>query len=178
MTDADKLRALTREISDEFPAFCIVKKQDSRFMKMIDLVLRVITLGKMSTYMTDFITTMGTTVYVPEYWDQMPETSRMTVLRHERVHMRQARQYGRLWFSLLYLLVPLPLGLAYFRMKFEREAYEESIAAMFEYYGPKVFTNEVKQNFLRHFTSAEYFWMWPFPRSLERWFWLTVNRQH
>lgn len=176
MTTADKLQQLTRDIADEFPDFRVIKKQDSRFMKVIDLVLRVITLGKMTTYMTDFITTMGTTVYVPDYWYSLPETSRMTVLRHERVHMRQAQRYGRLLFSLLYLLVPLPLGLAYFRMRFEREAYEESIAAMFEYHGIDVFNVNVCNNFIRHFVSAEYFWMWPFRQSLERWFWSTVDK--
>jgi hypothetical protein len=162
---------LTRDIADEFPDFRVLKKTDSRLMAVIDRVLRIITLGKMSTYMTEFVTTVGTTVYVPADWYRMPETSRMSVLRHERVHMRQARQYGRLWFSLLYLFIPLPIGLAYFRMKFEREAYEESIRASVEYFGIEQIENShTRQHTIRHFTSAEYFWMFPFRRYLERWY--------
>ena len=173
-----KLLDLTVQILKEFPDFRTINKSDSRLMKVIDRVLRIITLGKMSTYMTGFITTMGTTVYVPDSWDSMSETSKMTVLRHERVHMRQARRYGRLWFSLLYLLVPLPLGLAWFRAKFEMEAYEESLAAMLEYYGadslgPK---SRTQDNTIRHFMSAEYFWMWPFRGYMDRWYTRTVER--
>jgi len=178
MSNTDKLTKLNREIANEFPDFRVIKKADSRLMRVIDRVLRIITLGKMQTYMTGFITTMGTTVYVPANWDDLPEISRVIVLRHERVHMRQAQQYGRLIFSLLYLLAPLPLGLAWFRAKFEMEAYEESLAAMLEYYGadslgPK---SSTRNNTIRHFMSAEYFWMWPFRGYMDRWYTRTVER--
>ena len=54
---------------------------------------------------------------------------------HERVHLRQFARHGRLLMSILYVLLPLPMGLAYCRARFEREAYEETIRAAFEVYG-------------------------------------------
>lgn len=176
MVDSTALKKLTRELADEFPDFRIIKKTDSRLMSAIDLFLKVITFWKMTEYMTGFITTIGNTVYVPADWHQYPETSRMTVLRHERVHMRQARRYGRLLFSLMYLFLPLPGGAAYFRMKLECEAYEESLAAMVEYYGVDALGPVTKERVLQHFMSAEYFWMWPFRRYLSRWYDRTAAR--
>lgn len=171
MSETTALEQLTAEILVEFPDFKIVAKADSRLMRLVDRALKIITLGKMTTYMTYFITTMGVVVYVPDIWKKMTDQTKMVVLRHERVHMRQARRYGRLLFSLLYLFVPVPIGLAYFRMKFEREAYEESIRASIEYFGiAQVETSYGRHRTVRHFTSAEYFWMWPFHKSLNRWY--------
>jgi hypothetical protein len=85
--------------------------------------------------------------------------------------MRQAKKYGRLLFSLLYLVVPFPVGIAYFRKKFEQEAYEESLRAAYEWKGAKAFDSiELKERTLAHFTKAEYFWMWPWRASLDKWY--------
>lgn len=163
--------SLHTEIKLEFPTFKVVKKEDSRLMKAIALFLKIITFGQMDAFMTQFITTVGTTVYVTSKWGSMPETSRMAILRHERVHMRQARRHGRLLFSLLYLFVPLPTMFAYYRMKFEKEAYEESLRAYAEYYGLEQVRNaRFRDDIIKHFTSAEYFWMWPFKKNLENWY--------
>lgn len=169
--DASKLTELESQVRQEFPAFKFVKKSDSRLMSAIDTFLTVITFGQMKEFMKDFVTTLGTTVYVPDKWESWPTPSKMAVLRHERVHMRQAQKYGRLLYSLMYLLLPLPVGLAYFRMKFEKEAYEESLRAYAEYYGvTSLKSTPVRDSMVRHFTTAEYFWMWPFRKSLEKWY--------
>ena len=52
----------------------------------------------------------------------MSDIARTVLLRHERVHLRQRRRYGFLPFAILYLIPLLPLGLAYFRARFEWEA--------------------------------------------------------
>src|SRR3972149_9289554 len=122
-----KLAELEIAIRKEFPGFLIKKKTDSRMMRAIDLFLKIITFGQMKKFMSSFITTVGEVVYVPDNWDGKTEQNRMIVLRHERIHMRQAKRYTRPLFSFLYLFFPLPTVFAYFRMRLEREAYEESM---------------------------------------------------
>ena len=67
-------------------------------------------------------------------------------------------------------MFPLPGGLAYFRKKFEMEAYEESLRTLYFYEGPKAFTPYLKEFFVCQFVSANYFWMWPFQKSVESWY--------
>jgi len=154
----------------EFTDFEILPKNKSVLMKTIDIALKIITFGQMKNFMTGFITAIGNKVYVPETWDNNTLTSKAEIIRHERIHMRQAKRYGRFLFSLLYLALPLPTVFAYFRKKFEQEAYEESLKALYEYHGESVFTPRLKNFFISHFVSANYFWMWPFQKNLESWY--------
>ena len=169
MLTKEKYEALLEEVVREFPEFRVVKKSESRLMGAIDRFLRVITLGKMDAFMTRFITTLGTTIYVTDTWDSASYATRAITLRHERVHMRQAREWGQFLFSFFYLFF-LPTVWAFGRTRFEKEAYEESLRAYHEYYGSKYFTQALKDDIVRHFTSAEYFWAWPWKRSIERWY--------
>jgi hypothetical protein len=158
----------------EFPTFDIRRKVDSWFMQFISDFLRVITFGRMTSFMENFITTIGYTVYVPESWADLPDSQKYVILRHERVHMRQREKYGALWFTFLYLFFPLPAYVAYFRMKFECEAYAESMKATVVAYGdhaPMMLKAPAfKTMMVNHFTSAEYFWMWPHRAQIEEWF--------
>jgi hypothetical protein len=171
MDDHVKLVELEIATRKEFPGFRVVKKSESGLMKTIDIFLKVITLWKMKDFMTMFITTIGEVVYVPDSWEKRPYQSKMVVLRHERVHMRQGQKYTKLLYSFLYLFFPLPTLVSYFRMRFEREAYEESLRAMKEYYGIGSIQNaKLREDTIKHFTSAEYFWMWPWKKSLGKWY--------
>ena len=161
---------LCQEVRAEFPDFKLVPKLGSRLMRAIDLFLRVLSFGRADGFMADYTTTLGTTLYTPLCWGLMSEWQRMSILRHERVHMRQARRYTGLLFSLAYLLLPLPVGVAYCRAKFEMEAYEESIRARFEHFGRAGLSAEFREEILSQFTGAAYLWMWPFRADLERWY--------
>jgi len=165
------LAELEQQIRDEFPKFKVVAKSNSKLMKAIDIFLKVITFGQMKSFMTRFITTVGYTVYVTDSWSERPQVGRVITLRHERVHMRQRKKYGAFLFTFLYLFFPFPVGLAYFRMKFEKEGYEESMRALFEEHGAAVLKiPSNKQRFVDHFTTAQYFWMWPFKGAIGRWY--------
>lgn len=169
ISDAD-YQLLIDELETEFPDFEIRKKSDSRLMKAIDIALRVITLNQMKTFMTSFITTIGNTVYVTDSWDKRNITAKWITLSHERVHMEQAREYGRIRFSLLYLLV-LPCLFAFYRTRFEKEAYEVSLRCIVQAYGPKpVLDPNTKERFVEHFTTAQYFWMWVRRSDIEGWY--------
>ena len=176
MAIVEDYKKLIDDITKEFFDFEIIKKDESRKMKVIDVILKVITFGKMNKFMTGFITTLGNKVYVPSSWNEYHLISKVEILRHERIHMRQSKKYGRLLFSFLYLMAPLPCGLAYFRKKFEMEAYEESIKTLHEYLGENAFSPERKVFYISQFTSANYFWMWPFRGSLEKWYDAAVEK--
>lgn len=167
------------EIRKEFPSFKLVRKRDSRLMKLIAGFLRLITLGRQSTFQTSYITTIGCTVYAPESWFDSGDTNRIITLRHERVHMRQRRMFTMPLFTFLYLLFPLPGGLAYFRTMFEMEAYEETIRATVELYpngAQLVLKREAKLQMVENFIGPGYFWMWPFRERIERWYDDTVTK--
>lgn len=157
-----------KDIRAEFKDFKVVPKSESRVMRLIDFVLKVITFGQMKIFMTGFITTLGTTVYVPKSWDETNEILRVITLRHERIHMRQARKYTRPLFSFMYLFL-LP-SVWTFRAKFEMEAYEETMRSLSKFCGHGTLNDELKASMVKHFTSAEYFWMKPSKKSVEKWF--------
>lgn len=161
---------LVSEIRAEFPDFEVIPKSQSRLMLLIDGILRVLTFGRFRDFMWSYTTTLGTKVYTPKDWGLWTNATRNAILRHERVHMRQARRYTRLGFSLAYLFLPLPFGLAYCRAKFEMEAYEESIRARYELLGKSGLSGDFRESILSQFTGPAYLWMWPFRSYLERWY--------
>lgn len=171
MSEHPRCEALLREILAEFPAFRIVPKAGDPFSIAIDVGLRVITLGAQRHYMTRYHTVIGDTLYVPEAWSTMTDVARVILLRHERVHLRQRRRYGMLPFALLYLLPFFPLGLAWFRARFEWEAYRETLRATAELRGlPALDDPLLRSEIVRRFVSGDYGWMWPFPRTVQRWY--------
>lgn len=176
MTIKEALNKILTETKLEFPDFEIIEKKDSILMKVIDVCLKAITLGQMNKFMTGFITTLGQKVYVTDSWTHGSLIAQAEILRHERVHMRQARRYGRFLFSFLYLMVPLPTGLACFRKKFEQEAYEESMRALYEYLGVGAFVHHNREAIITQFISANYFWMWPFRKNVEEWYDATTKK--
>ena len=168
---AARYDALVAALRAEFPGFRIMRKDRSRLHKLIDRVLRVATLGQMTSYLDSFQTTIGRTVYVTPDWDDWDPDRRYVTLRHEAVHLRQFRSFSVPGMALLYVLLPLPMGLAWFRAYFEKAAYAESIRAAAEVWGPAYPRGiDYRSYVIRQFTGASYGWMWPFRRALERWY--------
>lgn len=169
--------AYTAELRREFPRLRIVYKRDSAWSRFLGSVVRVVTLGGQSAFVTRYVTTIGATIYLPNDWDARADDEKYIVLRHEAVHLRQFKRYGLIGMSLLYLFPILPLGLAWGRARLEWEAYEETLRVIAEVKGasaaqdPALHTHIVKQ-----FTSGAYGWMWPFPRSVQRWIDRAIQR--
>jgi hypothetical protein len=129
------------------------------------------TFGGMREYLDGYQTTIGRTLYVTADWDQRDPSERYCTLRHEAVHLRQFRRWTLPGMAIFYLLLPLPVGLAYFRARFEMAAYAESIRAVAEVYGPDYPRQAwYRDHVIEQFTSPAYGWMWPFRRALERWY--------
>jgi hypothetical protein len=134
-------------------------------------VLCAVTLGQMTSYLDGFHTTIGQAVYVTADWDDRDSDDRYVTLRHEAVHLRQFRRFTLPGMAVLYLLLPLPFGLAWFRAQFEKAAYAESVRAAAEVWGPAYPRSAAyRRRVIEQFTTAAYGWMWPFRAGLERWY--------
>jgi hypothetical protein len=158
------------ELRAEFPRLRVIEKAGDPFSKLVDAALRVVTLGGQRHYMTRYVTTMGSTIFLPTGWAQRSAESRYVTLRHEAVHLRQFRRYGRVGTALLYLLPILPLGLAYGRARLEWEAYAETLRATYEVRGLEAAREpELHAHIVKQFTGPAYGWMWPFPRAVNGW---------
>lgn len=168
---------LIGEIRDEFPSFKIQYKRSSRLMRVIGFLLKVISFGKIRSFFTDYVTTIGANVYVPDGWKDMGTDTKCIILRHERVHMRQCRRLTLPLFAILYLFLPFPTVFAYFRSKFEMEAYEETIVAIYETHGlNRILSDEFKKFILEQFSSSSYMWMGSGMTSvIENWFYGVVR---
>jgi hypothetical protein len=163
--------AFIGEMTREFPSFRIVKKRDSPLSRIIDVVLRILTLGAQREFMTRYHTVLFGTLYVPDAWETTPDVARLITLHHERVHLRQRRRYGDLVMTFLYLVPFFPLGLAYGRARIEWEAYAETIRVTARYRGlDSARAVELRQRIIHQFTSGAYGWMWPFPKTIGRWY--------
>ncbi|HET9626428.1 MAG TPA: hypothetical protein VFP84_33935 [Kofleriaceae bacterium] len=167
----DRYHKLVAQLRIEFPRFRIVRKDHSPLHTAIHHALRVVTLGRMTSYLDAFQTTIGSTVYVTPDWDTLDPDQRYVTLRHEAIHLRQFRRLTLPGMAVLYLLLPLPMGLAWCRARLEQEAYAESIRAAAEVWGPAYPRRAAyRRHIIEQFTGASYGWMWPFRARLERWY--------
>ncbi len=163
--------SLVEALRAEFPRFRIVRKDRSPLHRAIHYALIGLTFGRMRSYLDSFQTTIGRTVYVTPDWDDWEPDRRYITLRHEAIHLRQFRTYTLPGMTLLYVLLPLPMGVAWFRAYFEKEAYAESIRAAAEVYGPDYpRRTEYRRYVIDQFMGPSYGWMWPFRAGLERWY--------
>ncbi|MBI4957458.1 MAG: hypothetical protein HY908_35950 [Myxococcales bacterium] len=171
MSPAAALAALLAEMEREFRRFRIVDKRGHRLSRALDLALKVVTLGGQRRYFTHYHTVLGDTLYVPPSWHATAPLAKIVTLRHERVHLRQRRRYGLAGMVFLYLVPWLPLGLAWGRARLEWEAYTETLRATWELEGEAAARSPaLRARVVAQFTSAAYGWMWPFRRSVERWY--------
>ena len=162
---------LLEEIREEFPGFRVVKKADAWTQKLIHRTLRVLTFGAQSAYLDSYQTTIRRTVYVTPGWDDLSDAQRYITMRHEREHLRQFRRYTTPLMALLYVFIPLPVGLSWFRAHFEKQGYAESIRASAEVFGLSHVTDpRYREYVVQQFVSGSYGWMWPFRRSIETWY--------
>jgi len=159
------------ELRAEFPRFVVIKKSESPLSKAIDIFLKTITLGGQREFMTRFFTVIGDRLYVPPSWEGIDPVQAVITLRHERVHFLQRRRYTLPVFALIYVFLPFPIGLAYGRARFEFEAYTETLRATLELRGEDaVKSPELRARIVDLFVSPHYGWMWPFRKTVERWY--------
>ena len=172
MTAAQQRRRHERlidEIRGEFPGFEILEKRTSALQQAIAVALAAVTLGGQRHYLTRYHTLLFGKLYVPDAWATMDDDARYILLRHERVHLRQAARMGDVRMAVTYLLPILPLFLAWGRARIEWEAYEETIRATAEVHGLER-ARALEAEIVRRYVGPDYGWMWPFPSVVRRWF--------
>lgn len=117
-----------------------------------------------------FTQTIGNTIYLHVRWDTFTPEQKYITLAHEAVHLEQFKRLGFLLMSLLYLFIFLPIGLAYFRARMEREAYRESFRVQGELYGMgREWKGRICEEYLEDFAGRYYLWPWPFRETIIRW---------
>ena len=168
--DYEKLLVL---ILQEFPDFKIIYKRNSKLMGFFNMMLRVLSFNQMKEFINSYNTTFAGKVYVSEKWDFKSNFEKIITLRHELVHLRQAKRYGGFLFSFLYALVFLPVGLSYFRMKFERRAYTISLYVENKFIKKYGLSNrdidESKNIYISQFKNSSYYFMWLF-KDVDKYF--------
>ena len=167
-----------------FPNLKIKYKDESWFMKLLGYILFF-----NKNFMTEYTTTIGSTIYFPSRAKvESKQLSSIVILLHELVHIYDSQKLTRLLFSFLYLtpqiLAPLSILLwlfswklaiisiilllpipAYFRMYFERRAYAVSLYVLKRLgtkynFPPLLSTN--RDYFIKQFKNSEYYYMWVF----------------
>jgi hypothetical protein len=147
----------------------IARKDGVWHQRAIGRVLAWVTFGAQSRYVDRYVTTIGRAIYVTPDWESRSAVDRYATLRHEMVHLHQFRRWGLVPMTIAYLLLPLPIGLAWCRMRLERAAYAESVRVHHEL-GGRAATDRLRAHVISQFTSGSYGWMWPFPATVARWY--------
>jgi len=140
----------------------IVHKDRSRLMRVISKLPFI-----PKNFMTTTWTTIGNTIYAPTYVNKDLRDCAVhfeATLRHEKVHVRQYSRYTIPGFLFIYLLLPVPIFLAYGRWRFEREAYLENL---------KRHSDPLKkEKMIERIVNTlwnDYAWCWP-KRWMRAWF--------
>ena len=173
LSDAEvsaRLDQLLADFARATPPVRVVPKRGDALQRAIDRALRLVTLGGQHRYLSDYVTTLGRSIYVPDGWEALSPRTRYLILRHEAVHLAQFDRWGWVGMVLLYGLLPLPMGLAYGRARLEWEAYAETLRATAEVDGIAAARSPaLADEIVARFTGPDYAWMWPFPGRVRRW---------
>lgn len=133
----------------------LVPKAGSRLMRLCGVLVRVV--GN-TRFLDDYFTTIGRTIYYPT--EVTDPRDHLAVLAHELVHVRQWERW-RVLFSVSYLLLPVPVLLAWCRWRWEREAY---LIQLREAEDPDAAIAWAVERLW-----SDYAWPWP-RRWMRRWF--------
>jgi hypothetical protein len=152
----------------------IVYKQTSWFWRVLAKLVYVVTLGRNNTFLDGYVTTLNKTIAVPASWATRDDLGKLETLTHELTHVAQYQRYTPVVMALLYLFVFLPIGLAYFRWRFEREAYCNGYNKLLQY-RPDLRAALVDRG-VSQMTSGQYAWTWPFQKTVRAYFEAHVNQ--
>lgn len=153
----------------------IEPKHSKWYWRALDFLITIFTLGFVH-FNNDYHTTIGNRIGVAYSWEWMSDDEKYVILSHELEHVKQFKKagFGNVWLGTViagfaYLFLPLPIGLAYFRMRMERAAFAQTIRATAEVRG-YVEACKLYDHIERQFTGPNYLWMWPFKKSTREWF--------
>ena len=172
MTTEALYGAYLAELEASYAGLRVILKSESRFCRLLDRLVRILTFGGQDRFMSQYVTTLGRRIYVPDDWLESPAAYRYCVMRHEAVHVRQFQRYRWPAMIVLYCLLPLPTAFSG-RAWIELPAYRETLTATWQIYGERAAREpELLDRIVRRFTGPDYGWMWlrggAIRRALER----------
>lgn len=165
--DKARLQAVAQQIDKSVHLYT----KDNWFCTVLSWLLTIIAFGGIErrVFLTRFATTIGPLQFYPASWN-IASVERVIV--HESRHTRQARWFGlgiHPWlglplFAVFYLLLFLPMGLAFFRCWFEMDAMRFELRGGYArgYYKASEVTLRA-EGFGRTVCSKAY--GWPLPQS-------------
>lgn len=162
-------RARYEAVAHEVEPSVVLTTKDTWFWRAIAWFLSAITFGAFPAerFLTRFATTLGPIQAYPRGWGRLSDG----LIVHESRHTRQARWCG-LWthpwvglpiMGVLYLLLPLPIGLAWFRYRFELDASAAKWRHMLKVGTAPSIVKAEAERFAAVVASAAYGWPWPKP---------------
>jgi hypothetical protein len=171
MSPAERhLARLLDDFARRSPPVRVVTKSEYWHQRAIGWLLKIVTLGGQHTYLSNYVTTLGHSIYVPDDFARWSAARRCEILRHEAVHVAQFRRLGWIGMTIIYLFFPFPLFLAYGRARLEWEAYAETLRAVAELEGLAAARDRrLHDEIVQRFTGPDYGWMWPFPKAVRGW---------
>ena len=153
---------LEESLSHELPRFAVAYKDESHFQQWIARLIWVFN----RHYLTRYTTVMFGRVYFPsrKWRDEVGPEQIYNTLRHEAVHLRDARRFPVLFqFSYLFFL-PTVLTV---RAVWEWRAYLETLRVHVEIHGE--IPESLLERIQNRFTGPDYLFMFPFPKLIRRW---------
>jgi len=189
---SELIQSFTSHIQPQVPGYTVKHKTESRLMKFLNKILFFT-----PNFMTRFTTTCNNTVYVTDdLWEDNSMWA-LSTLAHEAQHIYDKQRWSAIFFGFAYLLPQIlaPLTLlsllaiwfsnawlwslaalallapipAYFRMIIERRGYLMSLCVIGWTFGEEYARTQIPW-VVKSFTSSSYYFMWPFKKSLTRWF--------
>jgi len=154
-----------QKLAHDIEPSVILTTKDAFFWKVLAVLVTIVTMGGIGyrQFLEEYATTIGPIQAYPTTWMYLSEA----ILIHEAVHTRQVKRlgFGNAWlglplFALLYLFLPLPLGFAWFRWRYEIEADEAVYAWMCRRgYLPKQIESRAR-DFGERVCGGNYGWSW------------------
>jgi hypothetical protein len=144
------------ELTAEFPSFRLFPKESSPLMRALYRALQMRFWNR--EFLTHYTTVIATRVYMPESLIGTEQGYR--TLRHERVHMRDARRTGFFPFAFSYLFLFPSVVTA--RAYWELRAYAETMRVELEETGD--ISEDTIEFIAERFVGSDYLFMCPFPR--------------
>lgn len=185
-TAGGRLDKLCHELHREFPTLAMEWKRARWYWRFLHWVVLIVSFGGNREFNDRYTTTIGMLIgWSDKKWkviqllltENMPQAKRTyledrvwSTIQHEREHLRQFRRYSVPVMFLLYVFVFLPIGLAYFRARFERVGFAMTLRCWFVLDRKWAENPEARKWWISRFTGGAYAWAWPFKTRIGKWF--------
>lgn len=176
--DKDRLQLEAQKIDSSVK----LTTKDGKFWKFLSILLNIVTFSgiKEDDFLVNFATTIGPIQAYPKEWTT---ASVERILIHESRHTKQARWFGlgiHPWVGVLpmflfYVLLFLPIGLAWFRYRLELDADKTYWRYLLEKGVSQIEIYSRAKSFAKTVSSGSYGWsvpqkwaVWGFKRSVAK----------